>query len=55
MLQRCSTKIAPWYVIPADRKWVRNAAIGQIVKATLEQMDPQYPKPAWKPSDFEVI
>ena len=54
MLESCSTKIAPWYVIPADRKWVRNAAIGQIVKATLEEMDPQYPKPTWKPSDFQI-
>ena len=50
MLENCSTKVAPWYVIPADRKWVRNAAIGQIVKATLAEMDPQYPKPNWKPS-----
>jgi PPK2 family polyphosphate:nucleotide phosphotransferase len=54
MLRRCSTHHAPWHVIPADRKWVRNAAIASIVKATLEEMDPQYPKAPWKPSDFTI-
>jgi PPK2 family polyphosphate:nucleotide phosphotransferase len=54
MLNRCSTKWAPWHIIPADRKWVRNAAIATIVKATLEEMDPQYPKVSWNPGDFHV-
>jgi PPK2 family polyphosphate:nucleotide phosphotransferase len=54
MLHRCSTEWAPWYVIPADRKWVRNAAIATIVKATLEEMNPQYPKVSWKPGDFKI-
>ena len=54
MLARCSTSWAPWYVIPADRKWVRNAAIATIVRATLDEMDPQYPKVSWKPKDFEI-
>jgi PPK2 family polyphosphate:nucleotide phosphotransferase len=54
MLNRCSTKWAPWHIIPADRKWVRNAAIATIVKATLEEMDPQYPEVSWKPGDFKI-
>ncbi|MEZ0170165.1 polyphosphate kinase 2 family protein [Microvirga sp. TS319] len=54
MLNRCSTQHAPWYVIPADRKWVRNAAVASIVKATLEEMDPQYPKVSWNPDDFTI-
>jgi PPK2 family polyphosphate:nucleotide phosphotransferase len=54
MLHRCSTPWAPWHVIPADRKWVRNAAIASIVKATLEEMDPRYPKVSWNASDFTV-
>ena len=54
MLDRCSTKWAPWYVIPADRKWARNAAISAIVSETLEDMDPQYPKPDWNPKSFVV-
>jgi PPK2 family polyphosphate:nucleotide phosphotransferase len=54
MLARCSTSWAPWHVIPADRKWARNAAIAAIVRETLEAMNPQYPKPAWDPKDFKV-
>jgi PPK2 family polyphosphate:nucleotide phosphotransferase len=54
MLDRCSTPHAPWRVIPADKKWRRNAIIASIVRRTLEGMDPQYPRPAWKPSDFRI-
>jgi PPK2 family polyphosphate:nucleotide phosphotransferase len=53
-LDRCSTEHAPWRVVPADRKWQRNAIIAAVVRRTLEEMDPQYPKPAWAPSDFEI-
>jgi PPK2 family polyphosphate:nucleotide phosphotransferase len=54
MLKRCSTAHAPWHVIPADHKWARNAAIAAIVRSTLETMAPDYPAPAWKPSDFRI-
>ena len=54
MIERCSTSWAPWHVIPADRKWARNAAIASIVRATLEKMNPTYPKPDWNPKDFKV-
>jgi PPK2 family polyphosphate:nucleotide phosphotransferase len=54
MLQRCSTAWAPWHVIPADRKWARNAAIAAIVRETLEEMNPQYPQPDWDAKDFKV-
>ncbi len=54
-LTRCSTKDAPWHVIPADRNWVRNAAIARIVRETLEEMNPQYPEPkGWDPAKIEV-
>ena len=54
MLNKCSTAWAPWHVIPADRKWARNAAIAAIVRETLEAMGPKYPKPDWNPKDFKV-
>ncbi|HEX9905455.1 MAG TPA: polyphosphate kinase 2 family protein [Propylenella sp.] len=54
MLARCSTDWAPWHVIPADRKWVRSAAVADIVRARLEKMDPKYPVPDWEPKDFTV-
>ncbi|MDB5558970.1 MAG: polyphosphate kinase [Enterovirga sp.] len=54
VLSRCSTEVAPWYVIPSDRKWARNAIVASIVRRTLEDMDPQYPEPRWDPRQFEV-
>lgn len=54
MLNRCSTEWAPWHVIPADRKWARNAAIASIVRSTLEAMNPKYPTFDWNPKDFKV-
>lgn len=54
MLSRCSTKVAPWYIIPSDKKWARNAAIATIVRATLEEMDPRYPRVDWDPDDFKL-
>jgi PPK2 family polyphosphate:nucleotide phosphotransferase len=41
-VSRCSSESGPWHVIPADRKWYRNWAIGRIMVETLEEMDPQY-------------
>jgi len=48
-LRRCSTDVAPWYVIPANRKWFRNLAIADILGDTLEDLDPRYP-----PSDEDL-
>lgn len=42
-ITRTSTDAAPWYVVPADRKWYRNWAVSRILVETLEDMDPQYP------------
>jgi PPK2 family polyphosphate:nucleotide phosphotransferase len=38
-----STEHAPWWVIPCDRKWVRDVAVAQLLVDTLETMDPQLP------------
>jgi PPK2 family polyphosphate:nucleotide phosphotransferase len=45
-LERCSTDAAPWYAVPADRKWYRNWAIGRLLLETVRDLDPQYPQPA---------
>jgi PPK2 family polyphosphate:nucleotide phosphotransferase len=45
MLHRCSTEHAPWYVIPANRKWFRNLAVSQVLCEKLESMSLRYPKP----------
>lgn len=44
-LTKCSTKYAPWYVIPANHKWFRNLAVSKILVETLEKMNPKYPTP----------
>jgi len=54
MLQRCSTEWAPWHVVPADRKWVRSAAIADIVCETMAGMGLSYPKPDWDPHSFKL-
>ena len=44
-LERTSTDAAPWYAVPADRKWYRNWAIGRLLLETLRELDPKYPTP----------
>ena len=44
-LSETSTAYAPWYVIPANRKWYRNLVVSSILIETLEEMDLQYPQP----------
>ncbi len=41
-------------MIPSDRKWVRSAAIAQIVRDTLVGMKPTYPAPDWDPAQFTI-
>lgn len=54
-LKRCSPAHAPWHVIPSDRNWLRNAAIARIVRETLEDMAPKYPKPeGWDPKKVAI-
>lgn len=43
VLERCSTDVAPWYVVPADRKWYRNWAVSHLLLETLAELDPQWP------------
>jgi PPK2 family polyphosphate:nucleotide phosphotransferase len=44
-INKCSTEWAPWFVIPANKKWFRNLAVSEIIAETLESMDPRFPKP----------
>jgi len=54
VLQRCSTKTAPWHIVPADRKWYRNALIAGAVADELESMKVKRPKAIYDPSDFPI-
>jgi PPK2 family polyphosphate:nucleotide phosphotransferase len=44
-IRRTSTDDAPWYVVPGDRKWVRNLVVAKVLRHHLEQIDPRYPRP----------
>ena len=44
MLSATSTPWAPWYVIPADRKWFARICAGAVLVNTLIEIDPQYPQ-----------
>ena len=52
MLGRTSTPEAPWYVVPADQKPVRNVAVAEIVVDALERLQPRYPGP---PPELEEL
>lgn len=45
MLTRCSTKRAPWYVIPSNQKWFRNLAVSEIIADTLDGFRMKPPPP----------
>ncbi len=42
-VNRCSTPYAPWYVVPANKKWYRNLVVARTIADTLEAMDPKFP------------
>ena len=46
MVERTSTDHAPWHVVPADKKWYRNWAVGTIVTGVLERMELTWPEPS---------
>lgn len=43
-LEKCSTKFAPWYIVPADKKWSRNILLAEATLAALKQMKPDFPE-----------
>jgi PPK2 family polyphosphate:nucleotide phosphotransferase len=45
VLARTSTEHAPWYVVPADRKWYRNWAVAELLIETMTEMSPRFPEP----------
>jgi PPK2 family polyphosphate:nucleotide phosphotransferase len=44
-LERTNTEYAPWYLVPSDKKWYRNLAIGELLLETLDRLDLDWPAP----------
>jgi PPK2 family polyphosphate:nucleotide phosphotransferase len=53
-LSKTSTAVAPWYVIPANRKWFRNLAVATILADTIAGLRPAYPKPEDLPANLVI-
>jgi PPK2 family polyphosphate:nucleotide phosphotransferase len=45
VIEQTSSKHAPWYVVPADRNWVKATAVATLLVDALERIDPQLPEP----------
>ncbi len=54
-LRETSMPNAPWFVVPGDRKWVRNLAAAWILRDALERLDPRYPDPEPGNEDLVVV
>jgi len=56
MLSATSTKVAPWYVIPADNKWYARAAVADIICSRVEATGLEYPKVSdQRKAEFEEL
>lgn len=55
VLKKTSTTWAPWYIIPANRKWYRNLVISKIIIDKLEELKMKYPNPNFGPEKIEIF
>jgi len=53
-LAKCSTKHAPWYVVPAERRWFRNLLVARVLTETLDSLEMKYPKPTFDPKTIVI-
>jgi len=54
-INETSTEDAPWYVVPADRKWHRNLVVSRILIETLESLDLTYPTAEQDLSSIQIV
>jgi PPK2 family polyphosphate:nucleotide phosphotransferase len=54
VLRRCSTRHAPWYVVPANRKWLRDLVVARILLDALEALPLEWPKPKYDPKKIRL-
>ena len=53
-LSKCSTHWAPWYIVPANRKWYRNLVVSTVLVEALESLDLRYPEPVQDIENYEI-
>jgi PPK2 family polyphosphate:nucleotide phosphotransferase len=54
LIEKTSTEHAPWFVVPANRKWYRNLCVARIMVETLKKLDLKFPEPVWKPGEITL-
>lgn len=54
VLSQTSTKCAPWFVVPANRKWYRNLCVARIVVDTMKRLNLEFPAIDWDPSTMVI-
>jgi len=55
MFARCSTEHAPWYIVPANRKWFRDFAVSQLLIYEFEQLPLRFPAPNFDPRTIKLV
>jgi PPK2 family polyphosphate:nucleotide phosphotransferase len=54
VISKTSTDLAPWYVVPADRKWYRNLCVARIMLDTLKGLNMEFPAIDWDPKQIRI-
>lgn len=54
VISKTSTDVAPWYVVPANRKWYRNLCVARIMLDTLSKLDMEFPPINWDPATIRI-
>ncbi len=54
VMSKTSTDLAPWFIVPADRKWYRNLCVARIMLDTMKKLDMTLPKIDWDPKGIEI-
>ena len=53
-ITRCTSKHAPWFVIPAEHRWYRNLLVSQALLDALHRLPLEYPEPSFDPSAIRI-
>ena len=58
-LEKTSSKYAPWYIVPANKKWYRDLVVASVVMETLKDLKMEYPQPKYDVAsilrDFDAL
>ncbi|MBC8229823.1 polyphosphate kinase 2 family protein [bacterium] len=53
-INKCSTEWAPWYIIPANKKWYRDLVVGETIVKTMKDLDMKYPELKKEPNKIKI-